>query len=96
MYERNIPPYPGDGKPDPFAADRYFEHGRSANTIIPARFRTGRTTAGREEGDVPRQQDVRLAAEQERVEREARKLWLRMKREAGRELKEAGYELKEG
>ena len=87
LYERNIPPYPGDV--DPRAVDRYFELGGSANTIIPARFRTARSAG---EDETPRQQNARLAAERERVERESRKLWLRMRREAARELRERGYE----
>ncbi|CAI5516008.1 unnamed protein product [Closterium sp. Naga37s-1] len=88
IYERGPTPFPGDAAAgDPHAVDRYFERGGVATTVVPARFRQS-SSAGSAGADV----EGRRAAEEQRVKREALRLWLRMRREAERELKAQGYD----
>ncbi|CAI7771382.1 unnamed protein product [Closterium sp. NIES-53] len=88
LYERGPTPFPGDAAAgDPHAVDRYFERGGVATTVVPARFRQS-SSAGSSGADV----EGRRAAEEQRVKREALRLWLRMRREAERELKAQGYD----
>ncbi|CAI5462338.1 unnamed protein product [Closterium sp. Yama58-4] len=88
LYERGPTPFPGDAAAgDPHAVDRYFERGGVATTVVPARFRQS-SSAGSAGADV----EGRRAVEEQRVKREALRLWLRMRREAERELRAQGYD----
>eukprot|EP00897_Mesotaenium_endlicherianum_P000199 jgi/Mesen1/1017/ME000121S00086 len=77
LYQRNTPPFPGDKE----EVEAWLQRGGAANTIIPPRL--GRLRQPRE--------DVRVAMQEARVEKEASKLWLRMKREALKDLASQGY-----
>eukprot|EP00270_Netrium_digitus_P007067 TRINITY_DN2047_c0_g1_i1.p1 TRINITY_DN2047_c0_g1~~TRINITY_DN2047_c0_g1_i1.p1 ORF type:complete len:137 (-),score=11.97 TRINITY_DN2047_c0_g1_i1:40-450(-) len=78
-YERGIPPFPGDGD----AVERYFQKGGKENTVLPPR--PGRPRA--------RSEDAKVQMYRGNVEREAFRLWLRMRREAARDLREQGLDI---
>ena len=77
FYQRNTPPYPGDKD----CVENFMERGGSLNTILPPR--PGRSKELR--------QNLKTALHEERVNKESQKLWLRMRREAERELSAQGY-----
>ena len=76
-YQRNTPPYPGDKA----GVEDFMERGGSLNTVLPPR--PGRAKEMR--------QNLITALHEDRVNRESQKLWLRMRREAERELSAQGY-----
>lgn len=76
-YDRRISPYPEDSD----AIAEYLQKGGKTNSVIPPR-----PGQQREFGE-----DVKLKLHEAKVEKEAFKLWLRMRREATRELQEQGY-----
>eukprot|EP00271_Cylindrocystis_brebissonii_P021481 TRINITY_DN7683_c0_g1_i1.p2 TRINITY_DN7683_c0_g1~~TRINITY_DN7683_c0_g1_i1.p2 ORF type:complete len:132 (+),score=20.70 TRINITY_DN7683_c0_g1_i1:436-831(+) len=79
-YERRVSPFPGDTE----AVAKWIAEKGAASSIVPPK--PGRPRS-------PTVRDAQLALQEARVEREAEKLWMRMRREAQRELREQGLEV---